>query len=208
MKKLLLSLGALALVTSCSSSNDRAGGDTGMAEGAPGGISSRDTMPVAMGDSVAASAGSATTTPAGILSQMNVANTMEIQLATVASRQASSPQVKQIAKKLIADHTTNREQVRALAQEIDVTLTPAQGGSVSAADSAAMPAYLQGKSGAEFDRAFLQHEINDHQSNIQKIETQMLPSVQDEQIKRYLQKTVTAMQGHLSRLEQAQQQTR
>jgi putative membrane protein len=208
MKKLLLSLGALALLASCSSSNDRAGGDTGMAEGAPGGISSHDTMPVAMGDSVAAAAASATTTPAGILSQMNVANTMEIQLATLASRQASSPQVRQIAKKLIADHTTNREQVRALAQKIDVTLTPARGGSVSAADSAAMPADLQGKSGAEFDRAFLQHEINDHQSNIQKIETQMLPSVQDEQIKRYLQKTVTAMQGHLSSLEQAQQQIR
>ena len=69
-----------------------------------------------------------------------------------------------------------------------------------------MPSDLQGKTGSDFDRAFVQHEIDDHQSNIDKIEKQILPSIQNEQVKSYLQKTVTEMQSHLSSLKQVQQQ--
>jgi putative membrane protein len=194
----------VALVVSCSPNNDRRGGDTGMADSAPGGISSRDTMQPVTGDSAAMTAGDATT-PAGILSQLNVANTTEIQLSTLASRKAASPQVKQVAKKLAADHSKNRQQVQALAKKLNVTLTPSQGGSMSAADSVALPADLQATSGADFDRAFLQHQIADHQANIQRIETQMVPSAQDPQLKSFLQKTVTDMQAHLASLEQVQQ---
>jgi putative membrane protein len=114
--------------------------------------------------------------------------------------------VKQIAKKLAADHTKNREQVRALAQKVNVSLTPAQGGSVSAADSVALPADLQQKSGTEFDRAFIQYQIDAHQSNIQRIQNQIVPAVQEDEIKTYLQKTVTEMQGHVRSLQQVQQQ--
>jgi putative membrane protein len=195
----------LGLLVACSSGDNRPGGDTGMADSAAGGLSSHDTMSTMSGDSTAVS-GNTAVTPEGVLSQMNVANTTEIQLATVATKKASSPQVKQIARKLLTDHTKNRQQVRARAQKLNVSLTPGQGGSVSASDSAAMPTDLQAKTGAEFDRAFIQHEIDDHQSNVDKIQKQILPSLQNEQIKTYLQKTVTEMQGHLSSLKQVQQQ--
>ena len=75
-----------------------------------------------------------------------------------------------------------------------------------ASDSAAMPAELEGKSGAEFDRAFVQHQIQLHQNNIQKIQTQLLPAVQEAQLESYLQKTVKEMQGHLATLEKTEQQ--
>jgi len=176
-----------------------------MADSAPGGLSSRDTMPSAGGETGAVG-GNTSATPEAILSQMNVANTMEIQLSTLAAKRASSPNVKQVARKLVTDHTKNREQVRALAQKVNVTLTPSQGGSVSAADSVALPADLKSKSGADFDKAFIQHEIDDHQSNIEKIQNQILPTVQNDQIRTYLQKTVTDMQAHLSSLQQVQQQ--
>jgi putative membrane protein len=203
----------MAVLVSCSSDNRR-NADTGMVEGGAGGLSTRDTIPSGAAgstrrDSTATTAVDSSATAssaAAILSQMNVANTTEIQLATLAAKKASSPKVKQIAGKLATDHSKNREQLRALAQRLNVTLTPAQGGSVSAADSAAMPPDLQGKSGRNFDRAFVQHEIADHQSNIQKLQTQAIPSAQDAAVKAYLQKTVTEMQAHLSSLKQVQQQ--
>jgi len=176
-----------------------------MADSAAGGLSSHDTMSAMAGDSGAVS-GNTAVTAEGVLSQMNVANTTEIQLSTAAAKKARSAPVKQIARKLAADHTKNRQEVRALAQKLNVSLTPGQGGSVSAADSAAMPSDLQGKSGADFDKAFVQHEIDDHQANIDKIQHQILPALQNEQIKSYLQKTVTEMQGHLSSLQKVQQQ--
>jgi len=208
MKTLWLPAAALGLLLACSSADNRRGGDTGMADSAPGGMSSHDTMSMSgmSGDSSMAVGGNTAATPEGVLSQMNVANTTEIQVSTLASRKASSASVKQIAKKLAADHTKNRQEVKALAQKLNVNLTSAQGGNVSAADSAAMPAELQGKSGSDFDKAFVQHEIDDHQANIEKIETQIMPSLQNEQVKAYLQKTVTAMQGHLSSLQKVQQQ--
>jgi putative membrane protein len=205
MKSQLPAAAVLLLLLACTSENNRRTGDTGMAEGAPGGISSHDTMPSAMGDSGAVG-GNAEATPAGLLSQMNVSNTTEIELSNLAARKASSPQVKQIAGKLAAHHAKNRAEVRALAQQLNVSLTPAQGGSISAADSVALPQDLQTLSGAEFDKAWVQYQINAHNANIERIQNGILPSVQEPQIKSYLQKTLTAMQGHLASLEQAEQQ--
>jgi putative membrane protein len=206
MKFLLLPAASLILLTFCNPGQNRQAGDTGMANEGSGGISSRDTVPSSTPAPAASGSGTESATPAGILSQMNVANTMEIQLARMAAKQASSPAVKRIANKLVTDHSKNRQQVEALAQKLNVSMTPALGGDVAAADSAAMPADLQGKTGAEFDRAFIQHQIQDHQSNIQKIQSQMLPAVQEPQLKAYLQKTLTDMQGHLSSLQQTERQ--
>lgn len=205
MKFALVPAIAMALLTYCSPGDGRQSNDTGMANDTSGGMSSADTAPSAA-PAPASDSAEAPTTPAAILSQMNVANTMEIQLSKMAAEKAASPAVKKVASKLATDHSKNRQQVRTLAQKLKVPLTPAAGGDVAAADSAAMPGDLQGKSGAEFDRAFVEHEIRDHESNIQKIQTQLLPATQDPQVKSYLQKTLTDIQGHLESLKQAEQQ--
>ena len=206
MRSALLPAAALALLTFCSPGNDRQS-DTGMANDGSGGMSSRDTAASSAPAPAGADTGASTeATPAAILSQMNVANTMEIQLSRMAAKQASSPAVKRIATQLVTDHSKNRQEVTALAKKLNVSLTPAAGGSVSASDSAAMPAELQGASGAEFDRAFVQHQIQLHQNNIQKIQSQTLPAVQEPQVKAYLQKTLKDMQKHLATLEKTEQQ--
>jgi putative membrane protein len=206
MRSALLPAAALAFLTFCSPGTDRQS-DTGMANDPAGGMSSRDTAP----SSAPAPAGGDTgagneATPPAILSQMNVANTMEIQLSRMASKQATTPAVKRIATQLVTDHSKNRKEVTALAKKLNVSLTPAAGGNVGASDSAAMPADLQGKSGPDFDRAFVQHQIQLHQNNIQKIQNQLLPAVQEPQLKTYLQKTLKEMQGHLATLEKTEQQ--
>jgi putative membrane protein len=206
MRSALFPAAALALLTFCSPGNDRQS-DTGMANDGSGGMSSRDTaLSSAPAPGGADTGASAEATPAAILSQMNVANTMEIQLSRMASKQATSPAVKRIATQLVTDHSKNRQEVTALAKKLNVSLTPAAGGDVSAGDSAAMPAELQGVSGAEFDRAFVQHQVQLHQNNIQKIQSQTLPAVQEPQVKAYLQKTLKEMQGHLATLEKTEQQ--
>jgi putative membrane protein len=204
MRATFIPAAALAVLTFCSPGTNRQDRESGMGQGNAGGLSSNDTMSVGRTDSTAP-AGEAAATPAAMLSQLNVANTMEIQLGQMVSRKATSPQVKQVAQKLATDHSKNRQQLRALAQKLSLDLTPAAGGRV-VADSGSMPADLQGKSGADFDKAFIQHEIQDHQTNIDKIRNQMLPSVQDQQIKAYLQKTVAEMEGHLALLKKVDQQ--
>jgi putative membrane protein len=205
MQFALLPTATLILLASCSPGNR--GSETAMADGGGGGFNSRDTIASAPADTSAASDSSVGSSPtSAVLIQMNVANATEIQVASMAAKMAASPKVKQIAAKLASDHAKNREQVRALAQKLNVSLISAQGGDFSAAGAAAMPPDLQGKSGKAFDRAFIQHEVNDHQSNIEKLQTQVIPSAQNAEVKAYLQKTVTEMQGHLASLKQVQRQ--
>jgi putative membrane protein len=194
MRSMLIPTAVLALLTFCSPNRDRQNRETGMA-GATGGLSSNDTMPTGGRDAVAA------LTPAAILSQLNGANTAEIRLAGLAAKRAASPEVKQVAGKLATDHAKNLEQLRALAQKLNLNLTSAEGDNLSVGDSTALPADLQGKSGAEFDKAFVRYEIEEHQAKIEKIRSQMIPAAQNEQIKAYLQKTVTDMEAHLAALQ-------
>jgi putative membrane protein len=211
MRSTLIPATALALLTFCSPGRDRTT-DTGMGGATSGGLSSNDTMSTSGGDtastsgSVASSATAAPATPAAMLSQLNVANTMEIQVAGMAAKKATSASVKQVAKKLVNDHKMNESQLKALAKKLNVDLTSAQGGNMAAADSAALPSDLQSASGGQFDQAFVRHEIEDHQSNIDKIRNQMIPAASNAQVKTFLQKTVTAMEGHLAALKKVQQQ--
>jgi predicted outer membrane protein len=76
----------------------------------------------------------------------------------------------------------------------------------STADSAAVPPELQGKIGPDFDVAFVEHEIQEHQGNIEKIQSQLLPAAQNPELKAYLQKTLTVMHQHLASLKQVEPQ--
>jgi putative membrane protein len=191
MRPVLFPAAALGLLTFCSPPNNRRTGETGMAT---------DTMTRSSSDTASAATSAQAVTPAAILSQVYAANTAEIQLSKLAGKKATLPAVKRIAAKLAADHAKNREEERALAQKLSMSLTPA------ASDSTALAPDLQGKTGRDFDKAFVEHEIKGHENNIQKVQTQLLPAASNPEVKAYLQKTLTAMQGHLANLKQVQQQ--
>jgi putative membrane protein len=217
MRPLLVPAAALALLTFCTPGNNerRNGGagdggpESGMASGnGAGGMSAQDTMARAGGDTASTGTPNGTAqpmTPNGMLSQLNVANTAEIQLSKKAQATAQSPAVKRVAQRLQTDHAKNSKELQALAKKLNVNIVPAAGGATNP-DTATVPADLTNKTGAEFDRAFVDHEVQDHQANIDKIQNQMIPAADNPQLKAFLQKTVTAMQGHLRELQQVQQQ--
>jgi len=192
MRSVLFPAAALGLLTFCSPANNRRTGETGMA--------TDTTTAHPSADSASAAPSAEAATPTAILSQLYAANTAEIQLSKQAEKKASSPAVKRIAAKLASDHARNREEERALAQKLNISLTPA------ASDTATISADLQDKTGRDFDKAFVEYQIKAHQDNIDKIQTQLLPAASNPEVKAYLQKTLAAMQGHLASLKQVQQQ--
>lgn len=184
---------ALALLTFCSPGNNRRAGETGMAS---------DTAARPAAETASTATTPEAVTPAAILSQLYTANASEIRVSKLAAKKAASPAVKRVAGKLAADHAKNLEEEQALAQKLSISLTPAG----AEEGSAALPAELQGKTGRDFDKAFIEHEIKDHEDNIQKIQTQLLPAASNSEVKDYLQKTLTAIQAHLASLKQVQRQ--
>jgi putative membrane protein len=180
----------LASLTFCSPDRSRSVGETGMAVDTAAGA---DSLPPS-GTMV---------TPAAILSQLHLTKTAEMRLSRLAARKASSPEVRRIAQRLADDHRKNRNAVRAMAQRLGLTLTQA-----AAQDSAPVPVDFEDKAGAEFDRAFVEHQINQHRENIEKIQIQLLPASQSAEVRAYLHSTVAEMQTHLTSLQQVQRQLR
>jgi putative membrane protein len=217
MKWLLLPAVTAMLVASCSPRDNRAGTtasdrETGMRSDSAGGATGSDTATSTRNTAQPTPAGAANPSGAtgesneasAVLSQLYTANEAEIQEAKDAASKASNPQVKRFAAKLVHDHTQNEQEARAIAKRLGVNLT-AGAGAASESQSAAM-GEMAGKTGAEFDRAFLEHQVQLHQQNIDKIEHQMLPAAKDPQLKAYLQKTDKAMKTHLQLAQQLEQQ--
>jgi putative membrane protein len=145
--------------------------------------------------------GGETLDAAGILTMLAIANTQEIQEARFVQNHGSTAAVKSLARKLETDHKANMQKGRTIAGQLGVSgRLPTD---TTAADAA--PAQLQGMTGAALDRAYVQHQIEAHRTNIDRIRNQMLPAAQDAQLKQYLQQTVTAMEGHLKQVQQVEQ---
>lgn len=85
----------------------------------------------------------------------------EIKIGKLAEQKASSPAVKRFGRTLVTDHTMAKKQVAKLATSMSANMP-------SDVKPDAQQAYdkLSQLSGADFDRAFVNHMVDDHQKDI------------------------------------------
>jgi putative membrane protein len=203
MRWILLPATALVVLAGCSPRTDRT-----ETAGAPGetGMASTDTSMTGTGGTGSATGSAGATIPtadvSGVLTQLAAANKAEIQQAQAAAKKASTTTVKQFANQLVKDHKANAEKLQQVAKQAGVSL--AESSATTESQSATM-GELQGKSGKEFDRAFIAAQIDAHQRNLDKIRNQLLPSTDQPAVRDYLQQTASAMEGHLASAKHLQQ---
>jgi len=124
------------------------------------------------------------------------ANTADIETGTLATEHGSSKEVRDFGAMLVHDHTQVRQQGRDLAAKLHVTPTPPKDDQ-SARDHAAAMKKLRGLKGAEFDHAFLQHEVAFHKAVIDAVTTTLLPAIQNAELKALVVKVAPAFQAHM-----------
>jgi predicted outer membrane protein len=56
---------------------------------------------------------------------------------------------------------------------------------------------LDGLTGAELDRAFLEMAVEDHQKTLERIDTELLPAVQSPELKQLMEGMLPTVQHHL-----------
>jgi putative membrane protein len=137
---------------------------------------------------------------ATIVAIFDNANTVDIETGKLASKRGSSSEVRQFGAMLARDHTMVRQEGRDLAKKLGVTPTP-PAGDQSAQEQAAVIRRLSGLRGAEFDRAFLQREVQFHKDVIAAIETTLLPAIKNEELRALVVKVAPAFQAHLAMAE-------
>ncbi|MEI7035312.1 DUF4142 domain-containing protein [Fulvimonas yonginensis] len=121
----------------------------------------------------------------------------EVQLGRIALDKASSDQVKQLAQRIVDDHTKANDRLMSIAARKQVTLPtepmPAQKKEA---------ARLQAMSGSAFDRAYAQSMVRDHRKAIKMfgMESQ---NASDPDLKQFASSTLPVLKQHLQMAEQA-----
>ena len=155
----------------------------------------------APGDTAAAAPAPAPAAPsdAQIAHVAVTANSIDSTAGEVAKRKGTAKDVKDFAQMMITDHGTVNKQAVALAQKLGVT---PEDNDISrslkaGADSSATT--LQGKSGADFDRAYIDREVGYHQAVLDALDNTLIPSAQNAELRDLLQKVRPNIAAHLER---------
>ena len=118
----------------------------------------------------------------------------EVEIAKMASQKAESADVKQFAEMLVKDHTAANDELKALAASKSVELPK----DVPADKKNKMAMIENNRSGASFDRAFIQKVgVSDHQEDIKLFEMASR-SAKDADVKAWATKTLPTLKEHLA----------
>lgn len=122
----------------------------------------------------------------------------EVELGKLALTKAQNAEVKSFAQKMVTDHTKANEELKTLAAKKNVTLP-------TDLDSAhkSMMSDLQGLSGAEFDREYVNGQVEDHEATVQLFEKQSEDD-SDPDAKTFAAKTLPTLRMHLDMIKKIQ----
>ena len=132
---------------------------------------------------------------ATIVAIFDAANTADIETGTLAVQRAQRANVREYAEMLARDHKAVRQLGRDLAGKLNVTPTPPADSSSAVRHRTAMK-QLRSVPAANFDRAFLEHEIAFHQAVIEAMNSTLLPAIQNGELKALVLKVVPAFDAH------------
>jgi putative membrane protein len=124
-------------------------------------------------------------------------NSVDIWTARLGAKKCHSPEVCELARSVAGDHEQVQQMMRDLTRKLMITPVPPDSDS-NAQDHAKAITLLQGKSGAEFDRAYLLHEIEFHKAAINAIKQALLPEIQDQEFRALVQNVLPGLEHHLN----------
>ena len=190
MQKSFLILMTLALAVAIGCNQNRASNkdNTGAADTT---AASNDTANGTSGSNAGTTTAKLSDSEKQLLQKISDANKAEIEMGQLAQSNASSPKVKDLGQKLVDDHTQNSQQLQQLAQQKGVQLDDQE-----KPDEQAMKSKLEKTKGAQFDKAFMQHEKDDHAKLLSQLKGQQ-DQIQDPDLKSFVSQTIDAVQQHL-----------
>lgn len=120
---------------------------------------------------------------------------MEVQLGELAQTNGSSAKVKEFAKTMVTDHGKANEELKALAQQKNITLP-------MALSDEKQKKYddLAKKKGAEFDKDYVSFMVSDHKEDISEFE-EAAKDAKDPDVKAWAAGKVPTLKHHLEMAE-------
>ncbi len=132
------------------------------------------------------------------------ANAIDIEAGELAKEKGENAKVKEFAQRMITDHTAVNQQASDLAGRLGVTPEESPTSRQLRQGADQNMANLRGLSGAAFDRAYIDHEVEYHQAVLSAIDETLIPGAQNAELRDLLTKTRPAIQAHLDHAKQIQ----
>ncbi len=125
------------------------------------------------------------------------ANQIDIDAGRLAKARGSNKEVKDFAQQMITDHSAVNKQAGALAKKLGVKPEDSDTSRALKKGAAENVASLKKLKGAQFDQAYVDHEVAYHQQVLDAIDKVLVPSAQNAELKELIVKVRPAIATHL-----------
>lgn len=122
----------------------------------------------------------------------------EVAIGQLASEKATNAKVKDFAKMMVTDHTKANDELAAIAKTKNITLPSAPD-----EDHQKKKTELAAKSGAEFDKAYVDAMVSGHKK-VESLFEDASKNCKDADLKAFAVKTLPVIQHHLAEIEAIQ----
>ncbi len=116
----------------------------------------------------------------------------EVELAKLAETKATNPKVKEFASMMVKDHSKVNEELMSIAKTKNITLP-----TTVDSDAQKLMEDLQKKSGTDFDKAYVDAMVDDHDKDVKKFEDAST-DLKDAELKSFAVKTLPTLKMHQS----------
>jgi putative membrane protein len=125
------------------------------------------------------------------------ANQIDVDAGKLAKSRTKNKEVSSFAQQMITDHTAVNKQASALVKKLKVKPEESDTSKSLKAGASDNMAKLKPLKGADFDRAYVNHEVDYHQAVLDAIDKTLIPSAKNEELKGLLTKVRPAIAAHL-----------
>ncbi len=124
------------------------------------------------------------------------AGTVDIEYAQIALQRSKNKVVREFAMEMVKDHKAVNDRALALVKKLGVTPEDNATSQAIAGQAATKRAALMKLSGTAFDRAYAENEVAYHSLVNQEVDTQLIPSASNGELKGLLQVGLKIFRGH------------
>jgi putative membrane protein len=125
---------------------------------------------------------------------------MEVRLGELAQQQAKSMKVKDFGQRMVDDHGQAGDKLMQIAEEKGIELPQDL-----SEERQGMYEDLQQKSGAEFDEAYMDEMVSDHEDDVSAFED-YVENAEDPDLRSFAEETLPTLKEHLALAKQTQEQ--
>jgi putative membrane protein len=115
----------------------------------------------------------------------------EVRLGELAQQQAATPEVQQFGQRMVQDHGQANEQLMQIAESKGIELPKEM-----PQEAQQLRDELQQKSGQEFDQAYMDEMVSNHQEDVEAFQ-QYVEAGQDPDLKSFAEQTLPLLEQHL-----------